>query len=41
MRRSQEDLLQTKLRSLLPNAPVRAWLQGGMLRLAPISLEVR
>jgi protease IV len=41
MRRSQEDLLQTKLRSMLPNIPMRAWLQGGMLRLAPLAVEVR
>jgi protease-4 len=40
-RRSQEDLLESKLGSLLKGVPVRAWLRGGFLRLAPFALDLK
>ena len=42
LRRQQDDLLQSKLSSLLHGLPpLRAWMKGGFLRLAPYSIDVR
>jgi protease IV len=41
MRRSQEDTLESRLARLFPRAHIRAWLEGGFLRLAPYRIEVR
>jgi protease IV len=41
MRRSQEDALESKLSRLLPGLRIRAWLEGGFLRLMPYRIEVR
>jgi protease IV len=40
-RRPQDDLLESKLGSLLKGVPVRAWMKGGFLRLAPYTIDVR
>jgi protease IV len=41
MRRSQEDTLESRLAQLFPRVQIRAWLEGGFLRLAPYRIEVR
>jgi protease-4 len=41
MRRSQEDPLETRLQTLLKGFPVRSWMNGGYLRLAPYLVEIR
>jgi protease-4 len=41
LRRSQEDVLETRIQSFLNDVPVRAWMKGGLLRLAPYSIDIR
>ena len=40
-RRSQPDLLESKVAAALPGVPFRAWLHGGMLRMMPYWLMIR
>jgi len=40
MKRSQSDTVESRFRPLIGQTPVRAWLQGGYLRLMP-SFEVK
>ena len=41
MKRSQNDVLDAKLRHVLGNVPFHAWMRGGYLRIMPNWLEVR
>jgi protease-4 len=41
VKRSQEDMMETKLKSLFRSIPFRAWMKGGYLRLMPYWVEVR
>ena len=40
-RRSQEDILESKLRQMFHGAPFRAWMHGGMLRMAPYWISIK
>ena len=41
VRRSQEDVLDVKLRSVFHDMPFHAWMQGGLLRMTPYWIPVR
>ncbi len=41
MRRSQEDMLETKLAQVFGAAPFRSWMKGGYLRVTPNWITVR
>ena len=41
VRRSQEDVLDVKLRSTFRDMPFHAWMQGGLLRMMPFWISVR
>jgi len=41
MRKSQEDMLEVKVRQVMGRVPFQAWMRGGYLRLMPFALEVR
>ena len=41
MKKSQEDMMEVKLRQVLGRMPFRAWLGGGFLRMMPYWVEVR
>jgi protease-4 len=41
LRRSQEDMLETKLRQVFQGMPFHAWMRGGFLRMAPYQVVVR
>ncbi|MBZ5620245.1 MAG: signal peptide peptidase SppA [Acidobacteriia bacterium] len=41
LKRSQEDMLESKLAQVFGRLPFRAWMKGGYLRLMPIWFEVR
>ncbi|HTS30549.1 MAG TPA: signal peptide peptidase SppA [Bryobacteraceae bacterium] len=41
MRRSQDDALESKLRSVFGRVPFHAWMKGGYLRVMPNWVEVR
>jgi len=41
VRRTQEDMLASKLGRILDGMPVQAWLQGGFLRMMPYCVTVR
>ncbi len=40
VRRSQDDMLETKLKQVFGRIPFRAWMQGGFLRAMPFRLAV-
>jgi protease IV len=41
VRRSQEDMLDVKLRSIFRDMPFHAWMQGGLLRMMPFWISVK
>jgi protease-4 len=41
LRRSQEDMLESKLRQVFQGMPFHAWMKGGFLRMAPYQVVVR
>jgi len=41
LRRSQEDMLDSKLRQVFQGMPFHAWMKGGFLRMAPYQVVVR
>jgi len=41
VRRSQEDVLDVRLRSIFREMPFHAWIQGGLLRMTPYWITVR
>ncbi|PWU12163.1 MAG: signal peptide peptidase SppA [Terriglobia bacterium] len=41
VRRSQDDVLTSRLAQALPGLPFHAWIKGGFLRLMPYRIEVR
>jgi protease-4 len=41
LRRSQEDMLESKLRQIFQGMPFHAWMKGGFLRIAPYHVVVR
>jgi protease-4 len=41
VRRSQEDMLESKLRQVFQGMPFHAWMKGGFLRMAPYQVVVR
>ena len=41
MKRSQSDMLESRLRQVFGRMPFHAWMRGGYLRLMPYWLEVR
>jgi protease IV len=41
LRRSQEDMLASKLGQVFPGTSFRAWMKGGFLRMAPYRIVVR
>lgn len=41
MKRSQEDLLESRLSQVLGRVPFHAWMRGGFLRLMPYWVEIR
>jgi len=41
LKRSQDDALEAKLRTVFGRVPFRAWMRGGMLRMMPEWIEVR
>jgi protease-4 len=41
LRRSQEDVLETKLRAVFARVPFRAWMSGGYLRIMPQWLSIQ
>jgi len=41
VRRSQEDVLDVKLRSIFRDMPFHAWMQGGFLRMMPFWISVK
>ena len=41
MKRSQEDVLESRLAAVFGRVPFHAWMRGGMLRLTPNWIEVR
>jgi protease-4 len=41
MKRSQEDMLEVKVRQVMGRVPFQAWMRGGYLRLMPFAFEVR
>ena len=41
MKRSQEDMLESRLSQALGHVPFRAWMKGGFLRLMPYWVEIR
>jgi protease-4 len=41
VRRSQEDMLEAKLRQVFQGMPFHAWMKGGFLRMAPYQVVVR
>jgi protease-4 len=41
MKRSQEDMMEVKLRQVLGRMPFHAWLRGGFLRMMPYWVDVR
>jgi protease IV len=41
VRRSQDDMLETRLGQVFGRAPFRAWMKGGILRVMPYRLEVQ
>ena len=41
MRRSQEDMLESRLSQVLGHVPFHAWMKGGFLRLMPYWVEFR
>jgi protease-4 len=40
LRRSQEDMLQTRLAQVFGRVPYRAWMAGGMLRILPFWISI-
>ena len=40
-RRSQEDVLDVKLRAVFRDMPFRAWMEGGFLRMMPYWITVK
>jgi protease IV len=41
LRRSQEDVMDVRLRAIFREMPFRAWMQGGLLRMTPYWITVR
>jgi protease-4 len=41
MRRSQEDVVEIKLRQVMGKAPFHAWMRGGLLRILPLAFDIR
>jgi protease IV len=41
VRRSQEDMLETRLREVFGRVPFHAWMKGGLLRVMPYGLQIQ
>ena len=41
MKRSPDDMLESKLAQLFGRMPYRAWIRGGFLRITPYWVDVR
>ena len=41
MKRSGEDTIEAKLRSVFGRVPFHAWMNGGLLRIVPYWMEIR
>jgi protease-4 len=41
MKRSQEDMLEARMKQVMGSVPYRAWMRGGYLRLLPLAFDFR